>query len=292
MKALAEFTTIAESLSFAREALNLEGVPNPLVNAERMLEDLLDLTRAELYLNRHQALGRVQQAQLERWVKERSRGKPLQYILGHTGFYGLDLEVGRGVFIPRPETEALVEAVLNEIGNCKLQNAKILDVGTGSGAIAVALAVSLPQAEVVATDVSEAGLRLARKNAERNGVAERIRFELCDLFPEGEGSFDAVVSNPPYIPSSEISRLAPEVRDFEPQEALEGGPDGLSCIRAIIPKAKERLVPGGLLALEVGEGQAEVVAAVMSETGYCEIAIVNDLCGIERAVTARRGTDG
>ncbi len=279
-------------LAGAREALARAGVPSPGVNAERMLEDLLGFSRAELYLQADQALSEEQEARLEQWVSERSSGKPLQYLLGHTGFYGLDLEVGEGVFIPRPETETLVEAVLNEIANRKLQNAKILDIGTGSGAIAVALASILPQAEVVATDVSEAGLRLARKNAERNGVAERIRFELYDLFPEGEGSFDAVVSNPPYIPTSDIPLLASEVRDFEPREALDGGPDGLSCIRVIIPKAKERLVPGGLLALEVGEGQAEVVAAVMSETGYCEIAIENDLCGIERAVTARRGTDG
>jgi len=276
--------SVSASLAWAREALTRAGIANPAVNAERMLEDLLGLSRAELYLNRLQELSESQQDQLQKWVKERSSGKPLQYLLGHANFYGVDLEVSEGVFIPRLETETLVETVLHEMAKSKKENVRLLDLGTGSGAIAVALAVSWPQAEVVATEVSEVALRTARKNAERNGVAGRIRFEACDLFPSEEGAFDAVVSNPPYIPPGDIPNLATEVRGFEPWEALDGGPDGLGLIRRIIPGAKGHLVPGGLLALEVGAGQAERVVSLMRDEGFEGLAVERDLCGVERVV--------
>lgn len=276
--------TVSASLAWVREALTRARVANPTVNAERMLEDLLGFSRAELYLNRLQELSRSQQSQLQHWVKERSSGKPLQYLLGHANFCGVDLEVGEGVFIPRPETETLVETVLREMAKSKREKVRVLDLGTGSGAIAVALAVSWPQTEVVATEGSEVALRTARKNAQRNGVASRIRFEACDLFPSEAGAFDAVVSNPPYIPSGDLPRLATEVRGFEPWVALDGGPEGLRLIRRIIPEAKGHLVPGGLLALEVGAGQSERVVSLMREEGFEGLAVEKDLCGVERVV--------
>ncbi len=276
--------SVSASLAWAREALTQFGIANPTVNAEWMLEDLIGLSRAELYLNRLQELSESQRDKLQKWVKERSSGKPLQYLLGHTHFYGVDLEVSAGVFIPRPETETLVEAVLREIASSKADKVRLLDLGTGSGAIAVALAVSAPQTEVVATEVSEVVLHTARKNAERNGVADRIRFEACDLFPSEAGAFDAVVSNPPYIPSGDIPKLATEVRDFEPREALDGGPDGIGFIRRIISEVKGCLVSGGLLALEVGAGQAERVVTLMREEGFESLAVEKDLYGVERVV--------
>jgi len=281
--------TIAEALTWARESLTEAEVPNPAVNAERMLEDLLGVSRAELYLHRVQSLSEAQRAKLEHWVQERTAGKPLQYLLGHAGFYGLDLVVEEGVFIPRPETERLVEEVLGKIENSKLKNEKInfVDIGTGCGAIAVSIAVCLPGAQGVATDSSELALRVAGRNVRRYGVGEQIRFERCDLFPLESERFDLIVSNPPYIPTAMISELSVEVKDFEPYEALDGGPDGLRWIQEIIPKAKEHLDLDGLLALEVGEGQAGRVVSLMQEAGYESIEVEEDLCGMERVVMGR-----
>jgi release factor glutamine methyltransferase len=216
----------------------------------------------------------------------------LQYLLGRAGFFALDLEVSEGVFIPRPETEVLVEAILEELAGSANERAKIIDIGTGSGAISIALAVNLAQAELMATDVSGAALRTARRNAVKCGVANRIRFEACDLFPSDEEAFDVVVSNPPYIPSGGLPKLAREVRSFEPWEALDGGPEGLGIIRRIVPEAKERLVAGGLLVLEVGEGQAEQVVALLRHEAFESIAIKNDLSGVERVVSGRKISQG
>jgi release factor glutamine methyltransferase len=290
----AALRTLTAARVLVRERLAAAGIPNPLTNAERMLECLLDISRVELYLFRQQGLTESQQTQLDHWVQERVSGKPLQYLLGHTGFYGLDILVEKGVFIPRPETERLVEEVIRLVSESPVPShpLRILDIGTGSGAIAVALAVNLSGAEVVATDVSEPALLLARKNATRNGIADRVHFALVDLFPATREAFDVIVSNPPYISSSTIPNLMPEVRDFEPHEALDGGPDGLNFHRRIIEGAKALLTPGGLVALEVGEGQAEMVAAIMQKTGYRDHRIEKDLCEVGRVVIARKGGHG
>ena len=290
----AALRTLTAARVWAREKLAAAGIPDPLTNAERMLECLLDLSRVELYLFRQQGLTESQQTQLDQWVQERFSGKPLQYLLGHTGFYGLDILVEEGVFIPRPETERLVEEVIRSVSESPVPShpLRILDIGTGSGAIAVALSVNLSGTEIVATDVSEPALLLARKNATRNGVADRVRFAPVDLFPATREAFDVIVSNPPYISSSTIPNLMPEVRDFEPHEALDGGPDGLNFHRRIIEEAKDLLTPEGLVALEVGEGQAEMVAAIMQKTGYQDNRIEKDLCGVGRVVIARKGSHG
>lgn len=290
----AALRTLTAARVWAREKLTGAGIPNPLTNAEMMLECLLDLSRIELYLFRQQGLTEFQQTQLDQWVQERLSGKPLQYLLGHTGFYGVDILVDEGVFIPRPETERLVEEVIRSVSGSPIPShpLRILDIGTGSGAIAVALSVNLSGAEIMATDVSEPAILLARKNAARNGVADRVRFARVDLFPATREAFDVIASNPPYIASSTIPNLMSEVRDFEPHEALDGGPDGLYFHRRIIEGAKEFLTPEGLVALEVGEGQAEMVAAIMQKTGYRDNRIEKDLCGVGRVVIARKGIHG
>lgn len=292
MSALADRMTLGESLNAVRDTLARAGTPNPLVNAERMLEDLLALSRTGLYLGRDQAISESQRAQLEKWTDERCSGKPLQYLLGHSGFFGLDLEVEEGVFIPRPETEVLVEKVIRCFIGSRItgQGLRFLDIGTGSGAIAVALTANFASAHGVAVDCSEPALRLAKRNAVRCGVQSRIRFEKCDLFPSSGESFDLILSNPPYLPSHGIQNLAWEVKAFEPRSALDGGDDGMRIHRAIIDRSREILSPDGLLALEVGIGQAQAVAGMMLEVGYHGVAIEKDLAGIDRVVIGKQSS--
>lgn len=210
-------------------------------------------------------------------VRRRLRREPVAYILGRKGFRHIELAVDRRVLIPRPETEMLVELAL------ELRPGTVLDVGTGSGAIALAIADELPECEVVATDTSTDALRVARANAERLGLSERVRFEEGSI-PEGE-RFDLTLANLPYIAEPDWSSLQPEVTQWEPREALLAGPDGLDAIRAFLAQL-DHSTPA--LALEVGEGQADTVAELLGEAGFGEIKTRPDLAGIERIVWGRR----
>ncbi len=219
-------------------------------------------------------------------IERRMAGEPIQYIIGETEFYGLLFQVNRSVLIPRPETEHLVEIVLSLASN--FEKPRIVDVGTGSGAIAVALAHRLPGAQISAVDISTAALESARGNADRNGVANRIRFLEGDLLaPVAEEEFEIVVSNPPYVAESDRGSLAVEVRDYEPELALFAG-SGLDVYRRLIPDARSALVAGGFLALEVGYGQDSGVAGLLAEADFEQIEFTADLQGIPRVVTARR----
>lgn len=275
----------------AEEELRAAGVAAPRREAELLLCHRLGASRSELYLEAVRPVNPDDRAWLGRAIEERSRGVPLQYITGDVEFMGLVLALDRGVFIPRPETEILVEAVLarlRESGPTPL----ILDVGTGCGGIAVALAVLLPHARLLASDTSRAALVCARENARRHGVEERVTFGEGDLFapfdtPAYRGRLDAIVSNPPYILSNEIEKLPREIRDHEPRESLDGGPDGLAVLRRLIEEGRHLLADGGLLAVEVGEGQAEAVCGlVMKADTYEEPGSVKDYAGIERVVLA------
>jgi len=220
-------------------------------------------------------------------LDRRAAGEPIQYITGEAEFYGLPFRVTSDVLIPRPETEHLVERVLELASG--LSAPRIVDIGTGSGAIAVALASHLPAASITAIDLSAAALAIARENAERNGVAARIRFLEGDLLaPVAGEAFDAVVSNPPYVPEAERNSLAVEVRDHEPALALFAGDDGFALYRRLIPAAHAALVSGGWLALEMGHGQAEPMRAVLNATGFVQIGFTPDLQGILRVATAQR----
>jgi release factor glutamine methyltransferase len=219
-------------------------------------------------------------------LDRRERGEPIQYITGETEFYGLPFRVTGDVLIPRPETEHLVEKVL-ELGRHFLTR-RIVDVGTGSGAIAVALAHKMPRAQITAIDVSEESLNVARRNAEINGVADRVRFLQGDLLEPVNGRrFDIVVSNPPYIPAGDRDSLPVEVRQYEPALALFSGDDGLSAYRRLIPQSRGVLDRGGMVAFEIGYGQGEAIEELLADAGFAQIAFTCDLQGIRRVLTAR-----
>jgi release factor glutamine methyltransferase len=220
-------------------------------------------------------------------VERRLAGEPIQYIFGETEFYGLPFLVTPDVLIPRPETEHLVEKALELAA--QFIAPRIVDLGAGSGAIAVTLAHQLPHAQITAIDLSSAALAVARENAERNGVSSRIRF-LCGnlLAPVAEERFEIVVSNPPYVPSGDRASLAVEVRDYEPALALFAGDDGLEVYRRLIPAAFAALIPGGFVALEIGFGQSPAIAELLAVSGFERIEFVQDLQSIPRVACAQR----
>jgi len=213
---------------------------------------------------------------------------PLQYILRETEFMSLPFSVNPSVLIPRPETEVLVETVIDRLRCLALPHPTVAAIGTGSGVIAVALAHFLPQTVVDATDTSDTALRIARLNAEQNGVIDRILFLMGDVTTPLTCQLDALVSNPPYIPTDDIQHLLPEVRDHEPRQALDGGPDGLRYYRRLVPEATNLLKNGGVLGLEVGgEGQAKAVGEMIEKTAmFQKIEIIKDLNGVDRVVIA------
>ncbi len=235
-------------------------------------------------------------------VRRRELREPTGYVIGRREFWELDIEVGTGVLIPRPETELLVEETLARLSEGSGAGAPgaggpavsrprftIADVGTGSGCIAVALARWLPAATITAIDASDAALDVARRNAARHDVGDRVRFATGDLLRDAAGPYDAVVSNPPYVPTGELERLQPEIRRYEPVSALDGGPDGLDVIRRLVPEAAGRLRPGGWLLFEFGYAQADVVREIISAAPALEFVDLRaDLAGIPRVAVARK----
>jgi len=246
-----------------------------------------DCNRAWLIAHGEEALPAGIELELQELVERRLVGEPMQYITGETEFYGLPFTVTRDVLVPRRETEHLVERVFALA--TRYARPRIVDVGTGSGAIAVTIAHHLRDAEVTSTDLSAAALAVARENAHRNGVAEHIRFLEGDLFaPLGEERFEIVVSNPPYVPNTDRALIAVEVREYEPPLALFAGEDGLDVYRRLIPAAFDALVSGGFLALEIGFSQAEDVRVLLSGAGFCGVEFIPDLQGIPRVASAQR----
>ena len=279
-----EIWTTLKVLTWTKEFLAAKGVDNARLEAEWMLCAATGLDRVGLYLNFEKPLNDAELADYRAMVARRAKREPLQHILGTQEFCGLEFEVTPDVLIPRHDTETLVNEAVSRMPGAR----SILDIGTGSGCIAVALARQFPAAVVTATDISEAALAVARRNAEKHGVA--IEFLLGSLFVPLDGCrFDLIVSNPPYIPTHDIDGLEPEVRDFDPHGALDGGADGLDFYRSLIPVAEEHVNPDGWLLLEVGLGQADDVSKLYRETGgYGQPFTVLDHGGIERVVGAQR----
>ena len=297
--------TIQDILGAATE--QLRALPTARRDAELLLTRAMGVDRAWVMTHGDAELSAAQREKFNSWVARRAKNEPVQYILGETEFYGLTLRVTPAVLIPRPETEHVVEAVLRLSEEDRQgswirrdQPIRICDVGTGSGAIAIALAHELPRAEVTAVDLSHTALAVARRNRERHGVAERVRLVESDLLSAVRGeTFDVVVSNPPYVREDEV--LEAQVREYEPHGALFAGPTGLEVYRRLIPEAWDALAPGGWLVLEMGQGQREALAVLMSpqeasvgrragEPGreWERVSFRDDLQGIARVAMARR----
>ncbi len=277
---MAESWTVLKVLKWTSSYLAERGIDSGRLDAELLLADLLQLDRVGLYLNFDRPLTAEELGHFRERVGRRARREPLQYILGRAEFWSLSFRVGPAVLVPRPDTEVLVEEALARA----LPAARILDVGTGSGAIAVALAHELPTARLTAVDLSEAALAIAEQNAHDNGVAERIGFSRADLHALPEGEFDLVIANPPYIAEAEFAGLMPEVRDYEPQLALAGGADGLDAYRALARQAPRLLAAGGWLLVEIGAGQAAAVQELLAAAGLEEGFTRDDYAGLPRVV--------
>ena len=279
-------------ISRVKERLRAAGVPSPGVEAELIVGHVVGLKRSEILGRRERKITQPEEDVVMELVERRTRRIPLQYLLGECEFMSLPFKVREGVFIPRPETESLVEAIIAKAGAGGCPSASILDVGTGSGVIAVSLAKYLEPTLVVGTDISRDALEIARANAILNRVEPVTRFVACDgvdaLRSDEEAGFDIVVCNPPYVETDEIPGLQPEIRFFEPQAALDGGPDGLRFIDGLLPGLPSILRKGGLAAFEIGETQGPRVRALFEQTGFGAVEIVKDLGQRDRIVLGRR----
>ncbi len=276
--------TIAQTRRLGREALSGAGVDTPSLDADLLLCHVLRWPRAKLLAHPERPLAPAEESAYRSLLRRREAREPLAYILGRKEFYGLEFAVDRRVLVPRPETELLVELALEHLA--KNPRARLaVDVGTGSGAVAVALAVHAPQLRVVACDISPDALSLGRSNALRNGA--KVDFVASDLLAPMVGPFDIILANLPYVARSEWATLPPEVRDYEPASALDGGPDGLDAYRRFLPQAAARLARGGLLAVEIGAGQADAMVPMVE--GWfpdAEVLLHLDLAGLPRVVSA------
>jgi release factor glutamine methyltransferase len=285
---------LKDALSLAIDQLTAARVGSPRMNAELLLMFTLSCDRAYLYAHPERALSAEEQGRYREAIAQRLRGIPAQYITGHQEFWGMDLIVSPAVLIPRPETEHVIETVLHLAdegqASAPQSSVRIVDVGTGSGCIALALAKELPVAEVHATDISSAALEIARANAARHQLERRICFHETDLLAGfTPGSFNFVISNPPYVGESEQDHVQLEVRKFEPRNAVFAGPTGTEVIERLIPEADSTLKPGGWLVIEISGTIVESVKRLL--TGWQRVQITNDLQGIPRVAAARKASD-
>lgn len=281
--------SVLEVIKKTTEFFAGKGIESARLNAEHLIGHALGLKRMQLYLQFERPLTEAELEKIRPLVRRRAQHEPLQYILGETEFHGLKLKVDRRALIPRPETEQLVERV---VAACVVPPARILDLGTGSGAIGLALAQAFPTTAVTATDLSEDALALARENAVACGVAERVRFVRSSWFENVPAeSFDLIVSNPPYLTERETAETALEVRGFEPLPALTAKNEGLADLLTIIAGAGNYLTPCGLLALETGIAQHAALTEAAGAAGFESIESQRDLTGRDRFIFARKKTD-
>ena len=280
-------TTLVQAWTAARDRLKTTGVDTPVIDARLLLEAAAGATRADLLADPHRPLTDEQVQTLGAYLERRERREPIAHILGRKGFWTVLLGVGPQVLTPRPDTELVVIAALERLEPAA--PARILDLGTGSGAILLALLAERPAAKGLGVDISEEALAVARENAANLGLAGRAALLRGDWTAGLEpASFDLVVSNPPYIASDEIPTLDPEVRQYEPLEALDGGPDGLDAYRRLAPEILQVLAPGGGFVVEIGHDQGQAVTALFEAAGAAELELRQDLGGRDRVVAGRR----
>ena len=274
--------TAAEALRRATETLARAGVIAARLEARLLVALGLGVSPEALLLRAERVFGEAEQARLDTLLRRRIRHEPIAHILGEREFWSLPFRVTRDTLIPRPETETLVEAVLEHRPSA--EHPSILDLGTGTGCLLLALLHERPNAHGVGVDLSDAVLAVARANAESLGLSERARFVLSSWGAGVDGRYDVVVSNPPYVRTSEIETLSPDVALFEPRLALDGGEDGLARFRELVPQLRSVLNPDGLVALEVGIGQADAVGAMLAAVGIPVAARISDLSGVLRCI--------
>jgi len=269
-------------------------VPSAPLAAELLLMDVLQQDRSWIYAHPEYELSLAQALAYAQFIERRSKGVPTQYLTGRQEFWGIEFEVGPGVLIPRPETEHVIEVALARLGPRRTQSLRIADVGTGSGCIAVALARELPQAEIIATDISAVALDYARRNSARQEVSGRIQFfesNLLDACLDASGRarspFDLIVSNPPYVGRNDAAHLPREVREHEPAEALFAGDQGFDVYAALIEEAARALRADGIFVVEIGYNGADYVRSLLSVAPWSDLTVTRDLSGIERVISVR-----
>ena len=285
--------TVLEVIQRSTEFLSKKGVESARLQTELLLAHVLGLARMQLYLNFERVLSTAELARVRELIKRRGQRESLQLIIGSTSFCGLEIAVNRHTLIPRPETELLAEQgwnFLNSISTSEPHPLGVLDFGTGSGCLAIALAVKCPAAEVYAVDTSAEALAVAAQNAARHGVSERVRFIQGDSFTRlpSATQFHLLIANPPYIPTAEIDRLDPEVREHDPSTALDGGPDGLDFFRRLASEAAVWLKEDGRIMLEFGDGQADALRQLFEAEKWIVERIVDDYTQRPRILIARK----
>ncbi len=283
--------TIGRLLQVTKDFLAAKGLEQPQLCAQLLISHVLSCRRLDLYLQIDRVLAEDQLSTLRDLVRRSGQHEPIAYLVGHKEFFSLDFVVTPDVLIPRPETETLVQAALDLSRGKTPPVGRILDLCTGTGCVAVAMATHLPDSQLVATDASDGALRVAEENLRRHKLLDRVSLRQGDLFdalgPQ-ETEFDLIVSNPPYIPTGQIDTLSTTVAGYEPRTALDGGADGLALVRRIIAGAADRLRPAGTLAIEVGYDQGKIVRELLVAAGYVEARAVRDGLGHERVIMGVR----
>ncbi len=281
-------TTVSELLDRGSESLRQVAIENPRHDAEILLGAVLQLRRLDLFLDLERQVPDSAAKRFEEMVARRLYREPLQYIVGSTEWFGLSFKCDRRALIPRPETEIILEKALAAIE--RIRAPRIADIGTGTGCIAVGVATNRGDAAIVATDLSPTALQLAQENITAHGLAHRVLLRPGELLdPLGTETFDLIISNPPYVRVAELAHLMPEVRDFEPRNALAAGDDGLECLRPLMERAPQNLAPGGVLALEFGCEHAAAVFSIAQNTGaYVQPELIVDYSGLDRGVILRK----
>lgn len=285
-------TTVRNLLEKGFKSLSKTERKSPRLESELIVMHLLDVDKAYLYTHPNRIVNKEIIDKFEELVEKRKQGYPIQYILKNQEFMGLDFHVTEGVLVPRPDTEILIEYIIKFARKNDKEKLKILDIGTGSGAISLSLAYYIENSYIYSVDISEKAIKIARKNKKKMNLEDRVKLITKDIlegFPEIDEKMEIVVSNPPYIPSRDIDSLQIEVSKYEPRLALDGGDDGLVFYRYITEKAKEKLIYNGLLCYEIGYDQGESVKNIMKDNGYKDILILKDLQGRDRAVIGRMG---
>jgi release factor glutamine methyltransferase len=281
-------SNLGGALRHLRDAFSKAGIETPELDARLLLEWATGADRLAVLTSPERELHASEAARLHDAMRRRLAHEPVHRVIGRRGFYGLEFELSPDTLEPRPDTECLVELVLRHLKGREDEALSLLDLGTGTGILAISLLANMPNARAVATDISSGALAMCSKNADANGVSARLTCVQSNWFEAIEGRYDVIVSNPPYIPTAVFSSLSPEVREFDPARALDGGADGLDAYRAFAEGAAGHLAENGFVALEIGHDQRALVSRIFEDSGFTLLEAMSDLGGKERALLFKR----